>query len=1749
MIKYGKGKKIRWLVLVTVLLLVCGGIPGVCAEEINVPAQYGTIQGAIDGASAGDTIIVSGGTYNENIIVDKQLTLTGSGWPVIDGTGKNNDAVRLETDNVVFEGFEVRNADYAGIYVRLNNNTVVRNNRIMSSGYVGIYIRGSDGATIFNNTCEDNFGGGIYLLDTTDSTVSNNTCTGNANDGWPGISLEDSSGNEVYYNNLDNYCEIGSGFYNNAAESGATPSTNLWYNETLERGNWYSDYDGIDEDPNDGIGDTPYNISGGEGPTINSDPYPLMVPGGPIPAPSPAISGITASGVTPNGANISWTIGNSVESDNRVLYGTDEGLAGASWSVWDNATTTPSIPLTGLTSNTTYYYRCYAERTDDADSTTTSSTGSFTTLERLPMVITVDDDNGDIPVPPADYENITDALAVSMDGDTILVYAGNYSGYHDVTTRVNLTGVGWPVVSGNATDPYPFNGDVFVFHTSDCILDGFVIRDAWCSRSSSLESAAVRIGSTNTTIRNTVIDDSLYGIIATSSNNIIRNNTINGTYYGVWLNYARNTLFANNTVTNSKTWILHNTYLTTTVNNYATNNRIENNTFDPAGWTPSGYDDSYGREVLIEDTGGNVLSHNTLLNQTYIHILGDGNTIEDNRVLGPCEYHFAGIDISEDGNIVRNNTVENYKFGILLTEQADNLQMSGNTIAGCTYGFGFDGDVVYAGSRPSRNVIDTTNTVEGAPIYWIVGATGEVYNYTTLSPAPGYLALISCSDIRVENLYLEKNAQSFFIYRSSNVTIDSVTAHGNAYQGILIGDGYDITINDSITDSNGYDVVDGSRMAGIWAYNMTAGRITNTTVTANNPTGITFSYDCVDNLISGCTVTNNGHSTETEESYGIWDSSGDNNNQTVTGCTIGNTFAGRQGIGLKSYADNSLFYNNRFLSNTVAHAQNWGTGTRWNITPVAGTNILGGPWIAGNYWDDYAGLDLNSDGLGDTELPYTTGGATPGQDHHPLLDTFVPDDIPPVVLIHTPVEKESYPGAAVLLEVSSPDPDVATWWYSLDAAANVTFTPNITLPAMSVGEHTLQVWANDTSGNENSSSVTFTATVDTTPPVLYVSSPEENTTYPLRDVALNVWSPDGDAFSWWYALDGGTNSTPLSPAAGTTLTGLANGTHAVAVYMDDIIGNTNATMVNFSVDAATPEPEPTPQPTIADTGDDTPEPLDYPLPVVEEPAFLITIITPDAGQTVERQAEVTYSANSPLARAYYQLDGGAYVRVSPGRAIPLDRLTLGTHEITVTGVDYFGRYGQGSVSFEVIPLAIGEGEPLGTTAYPDDAAVSFTGRTVNYTLSFEVETTANEEVSVYLNRQLAGVPGGETSVIPAAGTGILLKNVSSPSAGVYTMVTISVPADRIVPDDENIISFVHTQNPGRMADLSSWHVRTVALVPDLPASAPSIRVYTPDQSLGSGDEMMVWVEIAGIAPEDRFTARVYLVAPDGEIISFPDGSFDAVPLDDAYVHGNHYGRLPGSLSFSATDLAGTYQLVATLEPEGSDRLVSLSPVPVFFSAEPAVRLYINRDILGDDMPLQVMHAATGGTRAEEETLVILMEHPDGSTTYLPAGTESYASRHYAPLGSLFETILDETVDAGWGEGTYLIRSMLYNSTDTLVAQDIATFTVAREEGTLTLSFPLSVTGGMPSSSRIWLMDAVSLAIVAEQETGTDHDKVTFSVPAGTYWYGGQVTTGAGEMMTIPVDPANRARISPGETVHQRVVVQPATALVPTEVIP
>lgn len=106
---------------------------------------------------------------------------------------------------------------------------------------------------------------------------------------------------------------------------------------------------------------------------------------------------------------------------------------------------------------------------------------------------------------------------------------------------------------------------------------------------------------------------------------------------------------------------------------------------------------------------------------------------------------------------------------------------------------------------------------------------------------------------------------------------------------------------------------------------------------------------------------------------------------TLTGNTI--TDSGVYGIKLYESEDNTIF-NNYFENPNNAYSYSpSGFGNYWNIAKTAGTNIIGGLFLGGNYWSDYLGEDLDSDGLGDTLLPYTSDSEiTGGGDSAPLVD-------------------------------------------------------------------------------------------------------------------------------------------------------------------------------------------------------------------------------------------------------------------------------------------------------------------------------------------------------------------------------------------------------------------------------------------------------------------------------------------------------------------------------------------------------------------------------------------------------------------------------------------------------------------------------------------------------------------------------------------------------------------------------------------
>ena len=173
-------------------------------------SDYIHIQDAINAADPGDIVYVYSGFYQENLIINKTITLIGEDKTNTTIDGRGSDAISISADGIEISGFTIRN------------------------GTNGIIINGSSENTI------------------TDNTIMNTDC---------GAYIDNKSSNNTIYNN---------NFLNNT-KNAYDLATNIWYYSSI--GNYWDDYTDIDSDDN-GIGDTPYNISGG----INQDIYPLVEP-------------------------------------------------------------------------------------------------------------------------------------------------------------------------------------------------------------------------------------------------------------------------------------------------------------------------------------------------------------------------------------------------------------------------------------------------------------------------------------------------------------------------------------------------------------------------------------------------------------------------------------------------------------------------------------------------------------------------------------------------------------------------------------------------------------------------------------------------------------------------------------------------------------------------------------------------------------------------------------------------------------------------------------------------------------------------------------------------------------------------------------------------------------------------------------------------------------------------------------------------------------------------------------------------------------------------------------------------------------------------------------------------------------------------------------------------------------------------------------------------------------------------------
>ncbi|HHS97030.1 MAG TPA: hypothetical protein ENK08_03900, partial [Chloroflexi bacterium] len=153
----------------------------------SVSPCYSTVQAAVDAASSGDEIRIAQGTYNENVTIDKSLTLRGgyttSDWdtsdpdahPTVLNGGGAGRVIAATTSGIdlTIENLEITNgqggiqicSDACGINATIRNCYIHDNSTSGEGG--GIYAKLNSGYTIriencriVNNTASGTYGGG-----------------------------------------------------------------------------------------------------------------------------------------------------------------------------------------------------------------------------------------------------------------------------------------------------------------------------------------------------------------------------------------------------------------------------------------------------------------------------------------------------------------------------------------------------------------------------------------------------------------------------------------------------------------------------------------------------------------------------------------------------------------------------------------------------------------------------------------------------------------------------------------------------------------------------------------------------------------------------------------------------------------------------------------------------------------------------------------------------------------------------------------------------------------------------------------------------------------------------------------------------------------------------------------------------------------------------------------------------------------------------------------------------------------------------------------------------------------------------------------------------------------------------------------------------------------------------------------------------------------------------------------------------
>ncbi len=233
--------------------------------------------------------------------------------------------------------------------------------------------------------------------------------------------------------------------------------------------------------------------------------------------------------------------------------------------------------------------------------------------------------------------------------------------------------------------------------------------------------------------------------------------------------------------------------------------------------------------IVLGSSSDNIISANQIYNNSRGSInlqYSSNNTISANQIYNN-KYGIGLYSSSNNTTISANQIYNNTKdegiyTGIYLWDSSNNI-LQNNILENNTYNFGvLGGDISYF-----YQDIDTSNTINGKPIYYIIEQNDLVFDGVEV----GYLGLVSCSNILVKNLTLTDNMEGLLLANTSYSTITANQIYNNKY-GIGL---YSSSNNNTISANQIYN-----NYYGIYLFYSSNNNITGNQIYNNTFNGISL---------------------------------------------------------------------------------------------------------------------------------------------------------------------------------------------------------------------------------------------------------------------------------------------------------------------------------------------------------------------------------------------------------------------------------------------------------------------------------------------------------------------------------------------------------------------------------------------------------------------------------------------------------------------------------------------------------------------------------------------------------------------------------------------------------------------------------------------------------------------------------------------------------------------------------------------